>query len=88
MVEIYDTDVASAFGLREGGAVLSIHCGSRGLGHQIGTEFLKVRSPSYRGVGEEAPGAYKDVTAVVDAADQAGLSRKVAKLSPMVCVKG
>jgi tRNA-splicing ligase RtcB len=39
-------------------------------------------------VAEEAPGAYKDVTAVVDAADDAGLSRKVAKLEPIVCVKG
>jgi tRNA-splicing ligase RtcB len=28
------------------------------------------------------------VTAVVDAADDAGLSRKVAKLEPIVCVKG
>jgi SHS2 domain-containing protein len=36
----------------------------------------------------EAPGAYKDVKAVVDAADQAGLSKKVAKLVPMICVKG
>jgi tRNA-splicing ligase RtcB len=47
-----------------------------------------VRSPSARGVAEEAPGAYKDVTAVVDAADQAGLSRKVARLEPVICVKG
>ncbi len=47
-----------------------------------------VRSPSSRGVAEEAPGAYKDVDAVVDAADRAGLSRKVARLEPLVCVKG
>ena len=47
-----------------------------------------IRSPSMRGVAEEAPGAYKDVTAVVDAADHAGLARKVAKLEPVVCVKG
>jgi tRNA-splicing ligase RtcB len=47
-----------------------------------------VRSPSPRGVAEEAPGAYKDVGAVVDAADRAGLSRKIAKLEPLVCVKG
>ena len=47
-----------------------------------------VKSPSPRGVAEEAPGAYKDVGAVVDAADVARLSRKVAKLEPMVCVKG
>jgi tRNA-splicing ligase RtcB len=47
-----------------------------------------VKSPSTRGVAEEAPGAYKDVGAVVDAADAAGLSRKVARLVPLVCVKG
>jgi tRNA-splicing ligase RtcB len=47
-----------------------------------------VKSPSPRGVAEEAPGAYKDVGAVVGAADAAGLSRKVAKLLPLVCVKG
>ena len=47
-----------------------------------------VKSPSLRGVAEEAPGAYKDVGAVVDAADAAGLSRKVARLVPLVCVKG
>jgi tRNA-splicing ligase RtcB len=47
-----------------------------------------IRSPSLRGVAEEAPGAYKDVDAVVNAAEKAGLSRKVARLEPMVCVKG
>lgn len=47
-----------------------------------------IRSRSMRGVAEEAPLAYKDVTAVVDAADRAGLSRKVARLEPLVCVKG
>jgi len=47
-----------------------------------------VRSPSYRGVAEEAPGAYKDVDAVVQAADRAGLARLVARLRPLVCIKG
>jgi tRNA-splicing ligase RtcB len=47
-----------------------------------------IRSPSSRGVAEEAPGAYKDVASVVDAADQAGLARKVAELKPMICIKG
>jgi tRNA-splicing ligase RtcB len=41
-----------------------------------------------RGVAEEAPEAYKDVTNVVDAADHARLSYKVARLEPLVCVKG
>jgi hypothetical protein len=47
-----------------------------------------VRSPSLRGIAEEAPGAYKDVTKVVEAADRAGLARIVARLEPMVCIKG
>lgn len=49
---------------------------------------ILIRSPSMRGVAEEAPGAYKDVAAVVDAADKVGLSRKVARLEPMACIKG
>lgn len=47
-----------------------------------------VRSASLRGIAEEAPGAYKDVTAVVDAAHNAGLARKVARLEPLICIKG
>jgi tRNA-splicing ligase RtcB len=47
-----------------------------------------IRSRSMRGVAEEAPGAYKDVSAVVDAADRAGLARTVARLEPVVCIKG
>ncbi|MDH3872170.1 MAG: RtcB family protein, partial [Gammaproteobacteria bacterium] len=49
---------------------------------------ILIRSPSSRGVAEEAPGAYKDVDAVVDAADAAGLARKVARLTPLACIKG
>jgi tRNA-splicing ligase RtcB len=37
---IHDAGAARAYGLRGGQIVVSIHCGSRGLGHQIGTEFL------------------------------------------------
>lgn len=56
--------------------------------NELGARGIIVRSPSARGVAEEAPGAYKDVTAVVDAADLAGLSRKVARLEPLICIKG
>jgi tRNA-splicing ligase RtcB len=49
---------------------------------------ILIRSPSMRGVAEEAPGAYKDVCAVVDAADVAGLARKVARVVPVICIKG
>jgi tRNA-splicing ligase RtcB (3'-phosphate/5'-hydroxy nucleic acid ligase) len=40
VAKIFAADIASAFGVNQGDIVLSIHCGSRGLGHQIGTEFL------------------------------------------------
>ncbi len=49
---------------------------------------MLVRSPSGRGIAEEAPGACKDVAAVVRAAHAAGLARRVAKLVPMICIKG
>ncbi|MDP2241985.1 MAG: RtcB family protein [Burkholderiales bacterium] len=37
---IYDAAAAAVFGIRPGQIVISIHCGSRGLGHQIGTDYL------------------------------------------------
>jgi tRNA-splicing ligase RtcB len=49
---------------------------------------ILVRSPSSRGVAEEAPGAYKNVDDVVAAAERAGLARRVARLRPVVCIKG
>ena len=55
---------------------------------ELETRGILVRSPSLRGVAEEAPGAYKDVSRVVDAAHEAGLSRKVVRLEPLICVKG
>jgi len=55
---------------------------------QLAERGILICSPSYRGVAEEAPGAYKDVAAVVDVAQKAGLARKVARLEPVVCVKG
>ncbi|HXG52820.1 MAG TPA: RtcB family protein [candidate division Zixibacteria bacterium] len=61
-------------------------------GNQIVQELaargVVIRSRSMRGVAEEAPGAYKDVGAVAEAADRAGLARVVARLEPMVCIKG
>jgi tRNA-splicing ligase RtcB len=60
----------------------------RALVDELAAQGVLIRSPSLRGVAEEAPGAYKDVGAVVEAADRAGLARKVAKLKPLVCIKG
>ncbi len=55
---------------------------------QLADRGILIRSPSMRGIAEEAPMAYKDVNAVVKVADQAGLSRMVAKLEPLICIKG
>ena len=55
---------------------------------ELGEKGVLIRTRSYRGVAEEAPGAYKDVNAVAQAAEQAGLPRRVARLVPLICVKG
>ena len=60
----------------------------RTLVDELAARGVLIRSPSMRGVAEEAPGAYKRVESVVDAAVRAGLARKVARLEPLICVKG
>lgn len=40
--EIFDETAASVFGLSKDQVVVSIHTGSRALGHQIGTDYLKI----------------------------------------------
>ena len=40
VAKIYDEAAAEAFGIKKGQIVVSIHCGSRALGHQIGTEYM------------------------------------------------
>jgi tRNA-splicing ligase RtcB len=66
----------------------SKHWNGRQVVDDLAARGIIVKSASSRGIAEEAPGAYKDVAAVVDAADQAGLARKVARLEPLICVKG
>jgi tRNA-splicing ligase RtcB len=41
VIEIYDETAAHAFGLTHGQICCMIHCGSRGLGHQVCTDHLK-----------------------------------------------
>ncbi len=49
---------------------------------------IQVRAGSLSGLAEEAPQAYKDVDAVVETVTAAGIARKVARLRPLVVVKG
>lgn len=60
----------------------------RNLVDELAEQGILVRTVGTRGVAEEAPGAYKDVAAVVEAAHCAGLARKVARLEPLICIKG
>lgn len=40
VAEVFDPALADGYGLRPGQVLVAIHCGSRGLGHQIGQDFL------------------------------------------------
>ncbi len=51
VAEVYDRKVAQAFGLEEDDVVITIHCGSRALGHQIATDYLQVLAKAARKYG-------------------------------------
>ncbi|MGH9367053.1 MAG: RtcB family protein, partial [Thermoanaerobaculia bacterium] len=52
---IFDAEAARAFRLAEGDLLVTIHCGSRGLGHQIGTDFLRRLVPLAGAYGISLP---------------------------------
>jgi len=53
--KVFDEEAAKAFGLREGQVTVTVHCGSRGAGHQIATDYLQVMERSVRKTGIELP---------------------------------
>ncbi|MGC5022920.1 RtcB family protein [Micromonospora sp. DT47] len=53
--EIYDETVAAAFGLRAGQVSVMIHCGSRGLGHQICTDHVRAMERAMPEYGIQVP---------------------------------
>jgi tRNA-splicing ligase RtcB len=58
------------------------------LRRQLQAEGIIVTSKEVGLLAEEAPYAYKDVAEVVEVCERVGLSRKVARLRPLVVVKG
>jgi tRNA-splicing ligase RtcB (3'-phosphate/5'-hydroxy nucleic acid ligase) len=58
------------------------------LRRQLEEQGIVVRTPSVKGLAEEAPFAYKDVEAVVSIVERAGLARRVAQVRPLGVVKG
>ena len=45
--EVFDSDIAKVFGLKKGNICIMIHCGSRGLGHQVASDYLKLIEDKY-----------------------------------------
>jgi tRNA-splicing ligase RtcB len=58
------------------------------LKEELGGQGIVVRAGSNRGLAEEAPLAYKDVSCVVKVVDGLGIARKVARLRPLTVIKG
>ncbi|NBM18594.1 RtcB family protein, partial [Streptomyces sp. GC420] len=52
---VYDAETAAAFGLRPGQVCVMIHCGSRGLGHQVCTDHVRVMDQSLHTFGIHLP---------------------------------
>jgi tRNA-splicing ligase RtcB len=58
------------------------------LRRELAAAGIEVRAGSNRGLTEEAPFSYKDVDAVVETVERAGLARRVARLVPIGVIKG
>lgn len=68
-------------------AALEQYSGRR-IQDDLAARGVLIRSPSTRGIAEEAPGAYKDLHRIAEVSEKAGLARRVAHLKPLVCIKG
>jgi len=55
---------------------------------ELNKKGIEVKAGSWKSLAEEAPEAYKDIDEVVRVVDELGISRKIARLKPMVVVKG
>jgi tRNA-splicing ligase RtcB len=53
--QVYDEPVAERLGLRAGGVTLMIHTGSRGIGHQVCTDFIKTAGAAMARYGISVP---------------------------------
>lgn len=75
------------------GRLMSRHAANKQYrGEKLRTELehqkIYVRSASWRGISEEAPGAYKNVDEIAQVADEAGIGKIVARLKPFGVIKG
>jgi len=64
------------------------HAQGRRIDRELAEQGIIVRCRNRKGLAEEQPAAYKDVSRVVDVVHRAGLAKKVARLVPLGVVKG
>ncbi len=55
VTDVFREDVAEAYGLSEDQIVVLIHCGSRGLGHQVCTDYLRKIEQAHSGLLSKLP---------------------------------
>ncbi len=53
--EIFDENIAHQLGMEKGQAAIMIHSGSRGLGHQVASDYLKIHEAAARKYGLSIP---------------------------------
>ena len=58
------------------------------LVNELARRKIVVKGHGWKGLAEEAPGAYKDVEQVVGVMHDSGISTKVARVKPLICIKG
>ncbi len=74
VAEIHDAEAAARMGIREGTVTILIHCGSRGFGHQICSDFLRVSERSMPKYGIELPD--KELACVPNGSEEGDSYRK------------
>ncbi|HIH16915.1 MAG TPA: RtcB family protein, partial [Candidatus Diapherotrites archaeon] len=60
----------------------------KGVVDELARRGIIIKGHGLKGIAEEAPGAYKDIDQVIDVVHHAGISSKVARVRPLICVKG
>jgi tRNA-splicing ligase RtcB len=92
--EVHDVGRVPAFEIHPGDVTVSIHGGSRGLGHQSGTEFVQRMAVAGADFGNALPDRGSPVRLIghycprVAWAQHVGLANRVAGLEPLIVIKG
>ena len=87
MAETFGSAVHGAGRLKSRTQAMREYRAERVIG-ELRARGIIVKAHSMAGTAEEAPGAYKDVTQVVDVMEGAGVNKKVARLRQLICIKG